>query len=116
VSTETVEAQLYNWFYCCNTTSNPNCPTSALDPLQRAVSRGRAVFRRLLLWLCMRACSCWDFPSSCWQEATAWCRPRRCAWSARRLYVWVSAHRLSYVSLRRRLRGGQALHPAVNVD
>jgi hypothetical protein len=28
VSTEKVEAQLYNWFYCCNTTSNPNCPTS----------------------------------------------------------------------------------------
>ena len=29
VSTESVEAQLYNWFYCCNTTSNANCPTSA---------------------------------------------------------------------------------------
>jgi hypothetical protein len=29
VSTETVEAQLYNWFYCCNTTSNTNCPASA---------------------------------------------------------------------------------------
>jgi hypothetical protein len=28
VSTEKVEAQLYNWFYCCNTTSNANCPTS----------------------------------------------------------------------------------------
>jgi hypothetical protein len=29
VSTEAVEAQLYNWFYCCNTTSNANCPTGA---------------------------------------------------------------------------------------
>jgi hypothetical protein len=31
VSTEKVEAQLYNWFYCCNTTSNANCPTSKLQ-------------------------------------------------------------------------------------
>ncbi len=29
VSTEAVEAQLYNWFYCCNSTSNANCPASA---------------------------------------------------------------------------------------
>lgn len=29
VSTEAVEAQLYNWFYCCNFTSNANCPASA---------------------------------------------------------------------------------------
>ena len=29
VSTEAVEAQLYNWFYCCNTTSNSACPASA---------------------------------------------------------------------------------------
>jgi hypothetical protein len=29
VSTEAVEAQLYNWFYCCNTTSNSACPKSA---------------------------------------------------------------------------------------
>jgi hypothetical protein len=32
VSTEAVEAQLYNWFYCCNTTSNSACPTSAAPP------------------------------------------------------------------------------------
>ncbi len=44
VSTEAVEAQLYNWFYCCNTTSNPNCPTSA--PLHPARCRAQ------------RACCC----------------------------------------------------------
>ena len=29
VSTEAVEAELYNWFYCCNTTANANCPKGA---------------------------------------------------------------------------------------
>ena len=38
VSTEAVEAELYNWFYCCNTTSNPNCPTSAPTSLSGAES------------------------------------------------------------------------------
>jgi hypothetical protein len=42
VSTEAVEAQLYNWFYCCNTTSNPNCPTSALLHPARSRLRGPA--------------------------------------------------------------------------
>ena len=32
MSTEAVEAQLYNWFYCCNTTSNSACPKSAPPP------------------------------------------------------------------------------------
>ena len=57
VSTESVEAQLYNWFYCCNTTSNPNCPTSA--PLHPACCKSRgpaAVFcthRRLATTSCL---------------------------------------------------------------
>ena len=29
-STEAVEVQLYNWFYCCNFTAISNCGTSTL--------------------------------------------------------------------------------------
>ena len=98
VSTESVEAQLYNWFYCCNTTSNPNCPTSA--PLHPARCRFRAPAAACLHaqanWLpTIPALLTFVLPSVCRLLHSAQCHTLPLAWCCRsaalRRCPWPSA-------------------------
>ena len=104
VSTEAVEAQLYNWFYCCNTTSNSACPTSA-D------------------FLATRPCLEHCFAPAAAQNvsnlpADAWADPvllqPDCQWSPP-LAIPGAVLLMLHLCMRRRLRGGQAVHQAVEL-